>query len=140
VAVAVVPPYLLRKRLRAENAGKVRVGMTQADVEELLGGPPGDYGMHGGLVATSASISDRSGAVRRTGRVWTGDDVSILVWFADGKVYEAPNHSPSPAGLTDRLGYPVSFWVWGIGKNNWGGPYPQEAGGEAASQAGPVQK
>jgi hypothetical protein len=129
VAAAVGLPLALRTRLRVENLGKVRVGMTQAEVEDLLGGPPGNYGMSGGSVETSASISDRTGTVLRMGRIWRGDGVTILVWFADGKVCEVPNRSPAPAGLTDWIEYPLAFWIWGFGKNNWGGPHPHPSGG-----------
>lgn len=129
VGVAVVLPYFLRKRLAVENLGRVRVGMTHPEVAELLGGPPGDYGMRGGAVPTAAAIHDLTGASQRSGRVWTGDDVTILVWFDNGKVCEAPNLSSNPASPMDRVGYPLTFWMWGIGKNNWGGPYPQQFGG-----------
>lgn len=35
-------------RLRVENYPEVRVGLSQAEVEELLGGPPGNYGRYVG--------------------------------------------------------------------------------------------
>src|SRR5262245_51365959 len=31
-------------QLKEENINKIEVGMTRAEVESLLGGPPGDYG------------------------------------------------------------------------------------------------
>src|SRR5262245_4843878 len=43
VAIGLIPP---RRVLNVEAFPLVQVGMTQDEVEALLGGPPGNYGRH----------------------------------------------------------------------------------------------
>lgn len=78
----------LARRLHLENIDQVRPGMTQPQVEELLGGPPGYYrppdqfntvafpiGSHGW--PPPAWVSDR-----RAG--WYGEDAQAVVYFDKG--------------------------------------------------------
>jgi hypothetical protein len=102
LAILFVKNYVFR--LKLENVWKIQVGMTQKEVEQLLGGPPGMYSFHGDAVVTFVSIVDiASGNVERTAQVWTGEDVEIRVWFANNEVCEAPTISPHPASLRDRI-------------------------------------
>ncbi len=73
---------LLRARFHPENIARLQVGMTQAEVEELLGGPPGDYGVWRtfGTHTMSMDVSTIVPAGSREA-VWCDDDHFIRVYF-----------------------------------------------------------
>ena len=56
---------------------KIKNGMTQAEAEKMLGGPPGDYRTRPGQ-ANIDSGDDISWAA------WFGDEAVIWVWFDHG--------------------------------------------------------
>jgi hypothetical protein len=75
------PPGVTR-----ENYERIREGMSQADVEAVLGVPPGAYG-RGGIaeIASSNSILVFDPSWRT--ECWAGDTISIQVSFdTDGRV------------------------------------------------------
>jgi hypothetical protein len=63
-----------RPRLNAEKFKDIRPGMTQAEVVDLLGAPPGDYA--------------RNGYVLPVYGVVTADGVTRKEWIDDDRVYE----------------------------------------------------
>ena len=74
------------QRLNVENFSQIQQGMTQAEVEKLLGGPPGNYGRY----------SEKSGFMTLEGyfapagsveKVWCNDKHRFEVYFdQDGQV------------------------------------------------------
>jgi hypothetical protein len=90
LAIVLVPPYLFRSHLKVENVGNIQAGMTQGEVETLLGGPPGVYPLHGEAVPMlpQPSLTSQSGGA--TGRFWVGDYERISVWFIDDRVCGNP--------------------------------------------------
>jgi hypothetical protein len=69
--------------------------MTLAEVEAIIGAPPGDYGVGECLstfVTVGSKISVASGidAPRRdlVQKDWHGQDHTITVWFEDGKLHK----------------------------------------------------
>jgi len=80
-------------RISEENSRRIRVGMTQADVERIFGRPPGDYvrpAEENQLVYYPPCISlhywhNRQGKLRTA--TWRGDDGVVIVGFdGQGKV------------------------------------------------------
>jgi hypothetical protein len=68
-----------QRRLNAERFAEVRVGMTQAEVEQILGGPPGDYGRHqGGVTRMTAEGYDPRGSVLK---YWFDDSTRLEIAF-----------------------------------------------------------
>jgi hypothetical protein len=119
LALLVIPPYAYRRRLKVENAAAIEIGMSRADVEALLGGPPGMYGLHGGFAPTFQSLGTSGAPAAKYAWFWTGEEVSIGVWFSANEVCEAPTTTPMPATLVGRTLYwtlyPLAFWsrdVW----------------------------
>ncbi len=60
-------------RLNQDNFDKIRTGMTQEEVKEILGSP-----------TESSSIT--IGGISGTSSKWTGDGVIITIQFLNGKV------------------------------------------------------
>jgi hypothetical protein len=97
--------------------------MTQAEVEALLGGPPGMYGLHGDAVPMGGQLTDREGRLIKTSRHWTGENRSIGVCFIDGRVCESPQVIWMPAPPIEQVVYwglyPIKFWLrdfWANGR------------------------
>jgi hypothetical protein len=59
------------------NFEKLKAGMTRAEVEELLGGPPGEYGDPRWRTASEIDPSDESPDV------WSRDGWVIVIYFGD---------------------------------------------------------
>jgi hypothetical protein len=97
--VALLRPW--RCPVNGAAAGQIDKGMTQAEVEEVLGGPPGDYTTRPGgflpLVFNSAGLEPRES--------WHGDECVVHVTFQDGKVsrVEVVKVGPRNTGLIDLL-------------------------------------
>src|SRR5438093_1502276 len=71
-AIVLVPPFLFRHHLKVENVGQIREGMTQVEVEALLGGPPGIYPLHGDAIPMFPQPRSTRLPVAATGRFWVG--------------------------------------------------------------------
>jgi hypothetical protein len=71
---AFAPP---RHRITADSIRAIRGGMTLAEVETLLGAPPGDYSTTGkGVVGRDASPLPTWYY-----KSWSADDAGVTVWF-----------------------------------------------------------
>lgn len=79
------------KRLRVENVDQIHKGMSLAEVEKLLGGPPGNYGLHIDLGAEST----REEYVPPGGSnamIWTDANHQLYIYF-DGQGRVSGFHS-----------------------------------------------
>lgn len=75
-----------RLRIDDESLAKIRKGMTEADVERILGGPAGEYGYGDSELLTWTG--DSFGWWVLDKRVWRGENLAILVSFdEDGRVW-----------------------------------------------------
>jgi hypothetical protein len=94
------------RRLVHENYTLVRMGMSQAEVEELLGGPPGNYGHTGtNPIMSAEGYRVPSGAVER---IWCDDSNRFEIYFdAAGLVIghhrRAGYSQPVPEGFFDWM-------------------------------------
>jgi hypothetical protein len=76
-------PSAARHNITRQSLGEIMPGLTEPAVEQLLGGPAGDYS--GGKVTVGAL--DLVMPVGATTKEWIGDDVAIIVCFdAGGRV------------------------------------------------------
>jgi hypothetical protein len=93
-----------RYNIDVKTYGKIKTGMSQADVERLIGAPPGDYSSTGLLPGwETKGLQPRPGA---TVLGWGSDDVSIRVVFSDnGEVEHADIRfgCPRRPGLLERI-------------------------------------
>ncbi len=86
------------------NFERIQVGMTQAEVEAILGCPPGDY-------ATVDYLPEFCGFMILGATVWVSNDGDVRVWFDnEGRVEQAYFFEllvRRPPSLLDR----VRAWV-----------------------------
>jgi hypothetical protein len=92
-------------RLAIENFPKIKDGMTQPEVEALLGGPPGNFGRHsGGGMMTMEGYSAPHGG---TELIWCDDANRFEIYFDQGN---------RVVGMHRRAGYsqepPEGFFTW----------------------------
>jgi hypothetical protein len=94
-------------RVTAENYNRIKAGMTRAEVEATLGGPPGDYATEATAFADRAyeyQIDLPRGEVVQASD-WRADTIIIRVAWDEGVVKWAvcePNN-PSGAGSFGNL-------------------------------------
>jgi SmpA / OmlA family len=88
-----------------EHYDRITEGMSRAEVEDILGGPPGDFSTGGDVYSTSYSISDGPAPTRRgPWESWYGNEGVIFVGFDEqGRVRERRFGSPMRPPLTYRL-------------------------------------
>jgi hypothetical protein len=69
---------LIRSRINSDSLQQIQLGMSEDEVEAILGGPAGDYSSGPCIVILFGKCfcSDPS-------RTWRGDDLDIAVWFDD---------------------------------------------------------
>jgi hypothetical protein len=102
VVIALMPP----KRLLAENFPQVLVGMSQTEVETLLGGRAGNYGKYpdGVFVMSNEAFVSTSGPISKD---WCDDSHLFQIYFdAQGRVvakYQQSSYQQLP-------GPPISHW------------------------------
>jgi hypothetical protein len=80
-------------KVTRENYERIKMGMSPANVEQILGGPPGDYSTvptdyPGGGMDIVVDIEELKAAHKsgldQAGR-WSGDEGNVLVCYLDGK-------------------------------------------------------
>lgn len=87
-------------RINQASFDLIQEGMTEAEVVQILRGPPGDYGPGEELPLVTVEISDRT-----TYRRWSADDFSINVAFDQGgRVF-----AKWPGTSTKRIAVPESL-------------------------------
>jgi len=99
VAMSAVVGYVLLRhtasahRINEASLKLIQPGMTQADVEKVLGVPPGDYS-HGGCVLDPFLDPPEDNDGRNwIGRLWIGEEVAVFVFFdVSGNVANARKH------------------------------------------------
>jgi hypothetical protein len=120
-AAVTVPAALLHHAYRqklargrlidAEHCGRIKEGMSQAEVEAILGGPPGDFTTGAvvysplGAVIYSPLFADLSSSHVRE-EVWDGNEGEILVCFdKQGAVWFSLYQTGTmvPLSFVDRL-------------------------------------
>jgi len=75
--------YFNRDPIRYENLEHLRLGMTKAEVEELIGCPPGDY-------RTGEVIQIKSGVLvawTNSKSIWSGDQAEIHVFWDENEQF-----------------------------------------------------
>src|SRR5262245_1872693 len=82
VVLLILYMVILGQRLNHAGFARVQVGMTLAEVERLMGGPPGHYGRHDGSWVEPA-IQRLEDWVEQ---VWWDDEYAYKIWFdSDGR-------------------------------------------------------
>lgn len=95
-------------KLRVAHFSQVREGLSLAEVESLLGGPPGDYGFHDGGPVSEVLASDWPGDPSLIVKTWTNDEAKLEVAFdAQGKVASKIRH-PSYLRTAPKLSW--RYW------------------------------
>ncbi len=99
---------------------RIRVGMTQAEVEELLGGPPGNYGGFVWYVLQLGGWMSMEGYMRppdSVERIWNDDDSRLEIYFnAEGRVtghHERAKYQQAPDGFLKDL-WPRAWYKVGL--------------------------
>ncbi len=99
----------LRPRLRVENFRHVHPGLTQRDVERLLGGPPGNFGLgwgHG--MMTLENFTGPRGSVER---VWKDDSTRFEIYF-DSHDVVVSSYKRAGYHQTRPEEYLANAWQW----------------------------
>jgi hypothetical protein len=80
VLVLLVLAGVFHRRLRQENHPLTQPGMTLEQVEDLLGGPPGDHGWFfaGSGMMTEEGVNAPAGSIEV---IWFAEDHRIEVYF-----------------------------------------------------------
>jgi hypothetical protein len=94
-----------------EHCDRIKKGMTQAEVEAVLGAPPGDYAARPGFVVGVEREGDNQGPRSET---WRADGAQLRVVFdgqgkVQGKVYILATVTREPS-LAER----VRDWFRGL--------------------------
>ncbi|HYT90030.1 MAG TPA: hypothetical protein VEL76_15090 [Gemmataceae bacterium] len=113
LALGVTERLLWQPGVTEANVRRLRAGMTLQEVENLLGGPSGNYSRipdeEAGLWTIDPNRPDLNRQFFIGREVWIGDAVAVAVWFdAQGRVvrkesYQTLNRGPLQ-GLRDLLG------------------------------------
>jgi hypothetical protein len=101
VLAAVAAWYLLAPvpRISSYYSRKIQPGMTRAQVETILGGPPGDYRTAPFRLPDDQIIAQVPAGERwlPAGEQWQGDRFSVYVTFdAQGRVDKVTGFMPGP--------------------------------------------
>jgi hypothetical protein len=92
--------------ITGENVAKIKVGMTLAEVEAILGGPARDE-TNGSTAATYIHISNVARPDPYNEKEWRSDDVAVIVEFHDGRVILC-----NPAREFARRSWPDRLCRW----------------------------
>jgi hypothetical protein len=119
VAAVLVASYLAlrwaapRHHINKEGFDAIRVGMSEQEVEAILGGPPGDYSATGAVPCPAAYAS--SGTLLDRGvedlRSWVGDDAAINVAFDAGGLVVWKDQVPILMHTREALLDRVRSWL-----------------------------
>lgn len=105
VSMALLPMIPVKeRRLKIENYPRIAKGMTLKEVEDLLGGPPGNYGLHpiGKELMTLEGYPEIPGAVEKH---WKNETNLLEIYFDSGD---------RVVGIHHRAGYrqyPPESWI-----------------------------
>jgi hypothetical protein len=99
----------LRAGVTQANYERIREGMTLREVENLLGGPPGNYSRipdkEAGLWTIDPSRPDLNRQFFIGREVWIGDELAVAVWFDDqGRVARKESYETLNRSLLQHLG------------------------------------
>ncbi len=89
VLVALLGPWPCR--VTRANCERIKEGMTRAEVEAILGGPPGDY-------RTRPNEADAFAVSEWRGEVWSGDEGHVWLDFVGGWVIVKSSIPPAGPG------------------------------------------
>ena len=98
----------LRPGVTQANYERIREGMTLREVENLLGGPPGNYSRipdkEAGLWTIDPSRPDLNRQFFIGREVWIGNELAVAVWFDDqGGVTRKESYETLDRSLLQRL-------------------------------------
>lgn len=83
LALIVRSATIPRHPITREAFEQIRLGMTEQEVEAVLGGPPGDYSSGTMTFVIEGKYRRGEGTEPKD---WASDEGHIRVWFGDGKV------------------------------------------------------
>jgi outer membrane protein assembly factor BamE (lipoprotein component of BamABCDE complex) len=122
IAAGMVMSGCQPSRLTIENCDRIREGMTRAEVEAIVGVPPGDYRLRPPEDEqidsnSTASFQKMQSSTRSFGETlerWRNDQVLLMVVFdSEGKV----NHEIHGKPATSDAG-PFESFLWRV-KRHW---------------------
>jgi outer membrane protein assembly factor BamE (lipoprotein component of BamABCDE complex) len=99
-------PRLTRGRLiNQKHCDRIKAGMSQAEVEAILGGPPGDFTTGPVFYSSTGSCSFGDGRTRQ--ETWSTDDGQIVVDFNERGVVQSTTFNsglmPPPRTLAELV-------------------------------------
>ena len=106
IAAAVTLLLLLPRRtssVNEANTARVQLGMTQAAVEEIFGGPPGDYRVGSRAITVEIGLA---ALPPNTMQQWRGDDGLAMIEFGPDGLVRAVQFVPTnnlELSLLDRV-------------------------------------
>src|SRR5262245_13437711 len=100
--------FSVRPGLTQANYGRIREGMTLQEVENLLGGPPGNYSRipdkEAGLWTIDPNRPDLNRQFFIGREVWIGDELAVAVWFDEqGRVARKESYETLDRNFLQRL-------------------------------------
>lgn len=96
-------------RINPYTAMKIRVGMTQRDVEAIFGAPPGDYSSEQKSDQAQAPVDCRPDLRRED---WTAEEGGAVVYFGpDGRVADFTLWV-APGRQTAKFERIRKWWYW----------------------------
>ena len=107
--------WLWFPRLRYENYSRIQKGMTQAQVENLLGGPPGNYGFN--QIEPNLAPFARSSyfpVLPSKSKTWFNDQIQLIIYFdTNGRVshqqQQTFNRQLSTEKIVGQLSYRLGW-------------------------------
>jgi hypothetical protein len=112
LAVGVLTRHALRGRVTLATRTLIRPGMSQAEVEAVLGGPPGDYATRP-LVYTRNELEIEGDIWGPRSATWRADDGRLLVVFAEAGKVQGTVCIPGSATRQPSLAERVRDWFRG---------------------------
>ena len=85
-------------RITRESVRRIRIGMTESQVEALLGAPPGDYTTAGPRLRIA--VWNPQGLLQET---WESDELVVVVLFLDDLTVSGTYYDVKPSGPRSLL-------------------------------------